>query len=145
MGTFANIVCKTVGAAGMSLAVYDAYSVGKATSSRTSQKVMAEHLTDVYTSERTLTTESPVNKALQSKVSKMRSNNALIPMAGKVKGFVGGTLNSLADNIIPVACATLAITTKGLCSKLGALGVAGWGVLTVLKEGFGVGKQTPMN
>ena len=145
MGTFANIVCKTVGVAGMSMAVYDAYSVGKATSARTSQKVMADHITDVYSSERTLTTESPVNNAIQSKVADFRSNNAIVPIVGKVKGFFGGILKSLADNLIPVSCAALALTTKGMLSKLGAIGVAACGLLTILKEGFGVGKQTPMN
>ena len=145
MGTFANIVCKTVGAAGMGAVIYDAYSVGKATSSRTAQKVAADHYLDVYTSKRTLSTESPVNNAIQTKVADMRSNNPIIPIAGKVKGFISGTLSSLADNILPVSFAALAITTKGFFSKLGACGVAACGLMMVLKEGFGVGKQNPMN
>ena len=61
------------------------------------------------------------------------------------KGFTKGFLNTLGNNLIPVAFSALAIATKGTMSKIGAWGVAGYGVFTVLKEGFGLGKNTPVD
>lgn len=92
-----------------------------------------------------MSTESPVNNAIQGKVADMRENNPIIPLYGKVKGFCSGVLTSLGNNLLPVSCAALALTTKGFFSKLGAIGLAGCGLLTVLKEGFGLGKRTPMD
>ena len=54
-------------------------------------------------------------------------------------------LNTLGNNLIPVAFSALALATKGTMSKIGAWGVAGYGVFTVLKEGFGLGKNTPVD
>ncbi len=145
MGIVSTIVCKTAGIAGMSAVVYDAFSVGRASSSRISQQVTADHFERVHTSRRTLSTESPVNGAIQGKIADMRENNPIIPIYGKVKGFCSGVLNSLGNNLLPVSFAALALTTKGFFSKLGAAGLAACGLLTVLKEGFGLGKQTPMD
>ena len=56
-----------------------------------------------------------------------------------------GFLNTLGNNLIPVAFSSLALATKGTMSKIGAWGVAGYGLFTVLKEGFGLGKNTPVH
>ena len=59
--------------------------------------------------------------------------------------FTKGFLNTLGNNLIPVAFSSLALATKGTMSKIGAWGVAGYGLFTVLKEGFGLGKNTPVD
>ena len=145
MGAISNIVCKTVGIAGMSAVAYDAYSVAKKNSSRVSQMETADHFEKVVMSTRTMDNESPVGRAVQKKVAELRMNNPLFSAFGTAKGFVSGFLSTLGNNIIPVACAGLAIGTKGFFSKVGALGVAGYGALMVLKDGFGVGKSTPVD
>ncbi len=145
MGIVSTIVCKTAGIAGMSAVVYDAFSVGRASSSRISQQVNADHFERIHTSRRTLSTESPVNNAIQGKIADMRENNPIIPIYGKIKGFCTGALTSLGDNLLTVSCAALALTTKGFFSKLGAIGLAACGLFTVMKEGFGLSKQTPMD
>ena len=144
MGMVSNIVCKTVGIAGMSAVAYDAYSVAKKNSARVSQMETADHFEKVVMSTRTMDNESYVGNAMQKKVADLRMNNPLFSAFGSAKGFVNGFLGTLGSNIIPVACAGLAIGTKGFFSKVGAIGVAGYGALMVLRDGFGMGKNFPV-
>ena len=145
MGIVSNVVCKTVGLAGMGAVLYDAYTIGKEQSYRTSQKVSADFFESVYAAQRTQTNESHVTNAMQNKVADLRLRNPLIPMFGRVKGFFEGALDSLGNNVVPVIFAATALLTKGFMSKLGAWGLAGCGVYTILKEGFGIGKNAPMD
>ena len=145
MGMVSNIVCKTVGIAGMSAVLYDSYSVAKKNSIRVAQMDNADHFEKVHASTRTLSGESSVNSAMQKKVAEMRMDNPLFSIMGNVKGFAKGFLNTLGNNLIPVAFSALALATKGTMSKLGAWGVAGYGLFTIAKEGFGLDKQTPMD
>lgn len=143
MSKWQNFVCKSVGTVGMSLALYDAYKLASKKSDRMVLQDTANHYSDTYFSSRTLSTESEINSALQNKVRDMRMKNPVLPIISKIKGFIIGGLESLANNFIPVAFSTLALTTKGLLSKIGAWGVAIWGAITLLREGFGLGKNTP--
>ena len=145
MGTIANIACKTVGVAGMSAVLYDAYSLGKQNSKRNLQKVNADHFEKVIADTRTMSSESAMTGAMQKKIANFRMNNPLISAFGSVGGFISGALNSLGDNIIPTTFASIALATKGKLSKLGAFGAIGYGIYTVLKEGFGVSKQSPLD
>ena len=145
MGMVSNIVCKTVGIAGMSAVLYDSYSVAKKNSIRIAQMDNADHFEKVHASTRTLSGESSVNSAMQKKVAEMRMDNPLFSIMGNIKGFAKGFLNTLGNNLIPVAFSALALATKGTMSKIGAWGVAGYGLFTIAKEGFGLGKQTPMD
>ncbi len=145
MGTIANIACKTIGVAGMSAVLYDAYSLGKQNSQRNLQKVNADHFEKVIADTRTMSSESAMTGAMQKKIANFRMNNPLISAFGSVGGFISGALNSLGDNIIPTAFASIALATKGKLSKLGAFGTIGYGIYTVLKEGFGVSKQSPLD
>lgn len=145
MRTFTKILCRTTGIAGMSLALYDAYSNGQAKSRKIQQQVVADHFEKVHSSSRTLTNVSPVNSAMQGKIADLRQNNPIIPVYGKVKGFLKGALSSLGDNIFPIAFSALAIAAKGAMAKVGAIGAVVCGLFNVLKEGFGIGKTTPMD
>ena len=145
MGIMANIVCKTVGIAGMSAVLYDAYKVGNRRSRCGAAKASVDHFEKVVDAKRTINDESYVTNALQGKVADLRMNNPVIPVAGKIKGFITGVLQSLGNNIIPVALSSLALATKGFFSKLGAWGLAGYGLVKILQEGFGVGKKTPID
>ena len=143
MSIISTVLCKTAGIAGMSAALYDAYSVGNANSKRYSNLNNADYFEKIHTAQRTLSSESPTNNAIQKKVANLRYNNPIVPAYGKIKGFIDGTLKSLGDNLIPISFAALALATKGFYSKLGAWGVVGCGVFTALREGFGLGKTSP--
>lgn len=145
MGMMANIVCKTAGVAGMSAILYDAYSVGKIESKRVSEDMEAEHYLKIHESTRTLSTESEVQNAIQKKVADFRMNTPFISAAGSVKGFAKGFFDSLGENIIPAACASVALAAKGVAAKIGAWGLAAYGLYIVAKEGFGFTKKSPMD
>ena len=140
MGMMAKIVCKTVGIAGLSAAAYDACTVGKHHSAVGAKQASGNLYADVYQDSRTLSSESHIANGIQSKVADLRLNNPIIPIAGKIKGFIRGAFNSMGDNIILVSSAALALGAKGFFSKLGAWGVAGFGLFKILKDGFGIGK-----
>lgn len=145
MGIMANIVCKTVGIAGMSAVLYDGYSLAKENSKRVAANDEADRFIKIHADTRTLTTESPINSAMQKKLADMRMNTPFFSAISSVKGFVGGFLNSLADNIVPVSCASIALAAKGLTAKIGAWGLAAYGLYVVAKEGFGFTKKSPMD
>lgn len=145
MGIVSTVLCKTAGAAGISAALYDAYSHAKLESKRTSQNMTADYFEHIHAAKRTSTRENHVNTALQNKVADLRMNNPIVPFAGRVGGFVKGALHSLGNNILPVSFAALALGAKGFFAKLGAFGTAGTLIYTLLKEGFGIGKSTPID
>ena len=138
-----NFICKTMGVTGMSIALYDAYSLACKKSDRVALTDNADHYADAYFSTRTLNTESEFNGAMQNKIRNMRMNNPIIPVFGKVKGFIVGGLESLSNNFIPIIFSAFALAGKGMLSKIGACGVGIYSVITVLREGFGFGKPRP--
>ena len=145
MGIMANIVCKTVGIAALSAVGYDAYKVGNRYSKNGAKREMADTFVHAYDAQRTASNESHVTNEMQSKVAELRMNNPIIPLYGRLKGFCTGALHSLGDNIIPVACASLAIAAKGFFAKAGAWGLGIYGGFKVLHDGFGIGKKTPVD
>ncbi len=145
MGIVGKIVCKTIGAAGISAVLYDAVSRSKVQSKRTSQMFEADFFEKVHADTRTLSTESPLSSAMQKKVANMRMNNPLVSIAGKTKGSISGFFNSLGDNLVPAATASLALAGKGFWSKLGAWGTAGYGLFVIAREGFGLSKKSPID
>ncbi len=145
MGMMANIVCKTAGVAGMSALLYDAYSVGKVESKRVSEDMEADHYLKIHANTRTLSNESEVQNAIQKKVANFRMNTPFISAAGSIKGFTKGFFNSLGENIIPAAFASIALAAKGITAKIGAWGLAAYGLYIVAKEGFGFTKKSPMD
>lgn len=145
MNTFGKIVCKTVGVAGMSAVLYDAYSVGKAQSRRTSQASEADFFEKVHANTRTTTNESPIAGAMQKKVANMRMNNPLISLSGRCKGAFSGFFGSLGDNLFPAITASMALAGKGIFAKIGAWGTAGYALFVIAKEGFGFSKNSPVD
>lgn len=144
MVSLSNIVCKTVGVAGMSAALYDACCLSKAYSTRVTQQTNADYYERIYADTRHSTNESPITNAMQKKVAKLRMNNPFVSAFGSIKGYISGFFSSLGDNIIPVFFVSLALAGKGAFAKIGAWGVAACGLLTLLKEGFGATKKSPI-
>ena len=145
MVNFANIVCKTVGIAGLSAVTYDAYAMAKHHSSAVSSEMSADVFEKAIAAQRSNSTASHVTGAMQQKVADLRMKNPIVPIVGKVKGFIQGFLSSLGDNIIPITLSAVALGTKGFLQKAGAWGLGIYGVYQLAKEGFGLGKTTPVD
>ena len=145
MVRMANIICKTVGIAGMSAAVYDAYGMAKHHSAVGAHELSTDVYEKAIAAQRSNASESYVTGAMQKKVADMRMKNPLIPMVGKFKGFTEGFISSLGDNIIPITLSAVALATKGFTQKAGAWGLGIYGVYQVAKEGFGLGKNSAID
>ena len=145
MVSVANIVCKTVGIAGMSAAVYDAYALAQHHSSAGALESSADVYEKAVAAERSNTGASYVTGAMQNKIANLRMNNPIVPIFGKVKGFATGFISSLGDNIIPISLSAVALATKGFMQKCGAWGLGIYGVYQIAKEGFGLGKSSAVD
>lgn len=140
-----KIICKTIGVAGVSAVLYDAYSVGRAVCMNTGQSISADSFESVISAKRTTSEVSPVTSTMQKELSRLRMDNPIIPAYGRTKGFVKGFFSSLGNNLVPTIFSVMALAGKNAWSKIGAWGLAGYGLYKVIKEGFGVGKHTPVD
>ena len=140
-----KIICKTIGVAGVSSILYDAYNVGRAVCINTGQSVSADTFESIVSAERTTSEVSPVTSTMQKELSKLRMDNPIVPAYGRVKGFIKGSFISLGNNLVPTIFSVMALAGKNAWSKIGAWGLAGFGLYKVVKEGFGIGKNTPID
>ena len=145
MGFMTNLACKAIGIAGISAVAYDAYTVGKSKSKKIALTTQADTFQSIVAAERTTSNVSPLTGAMQRKVADLRMSNPLVPLYGRIKGFFKGFFNSIGDNFVLAGFASMALAGKGFWGKLGALGSAGFVGFKILKEGFGVGKKSPMD
>lgn len=144
MRTITKIACRTVGTAGVGLALYDAWRVGTLYSKNCSQSSQAKFLEKAYFDSRNIEDVSYISNDLRQKTFDMRTNNPLPSTWGKIKGFFQGGFNSLGNNLLTIACSSMALLSKGLLAKIGAVGVLLKIGYDILHNGFGVGKENPM-
>lgn len=140
-----KIVCRTLGTAGMGIALYDAVNVANQYSKNGAQKESAKYLEKAYFDSRTTDTVSYSNKAIQEKVFDLRAKNPLPSIWGRIKGASQGTLYSLGNSLFVIASSAMALLGKGAFAKAGAIGVALSACYNVLRSGFGLGKHHPMD
>lgn len=145
MVSLGSVVCKTIGVAGMGMALYDGVNVSKAMARKQAQYVTANWLENAYYDSRTLDHISSSSNAMRKKVFDLRTANPIPPLVGKVKGGVKGFFYGLGVNLPAILCGSIAILAKGTMAKLGAAGVALSVLYKIARDGFGLGKQHPMN
>lgn len=145
MVSIANIVCKAVGVAGLAAVTYDAYGMAQHHSSALAAEMTADTFEKAVAAERSNSTASYTTGAMQKKVADLRMKNPIIPIYGKVKGFIEGFITSLGDNVIPVILSSAALAAKGKIQKAGAWGLGIFGLYQIAKEGFGLGKTAPVD
>ena len=139
-----KIICRTLGTAGMGLAVYNATKIGNHFAKVESEKTQARYLEKVYYNSRTLDEMNYVHNTIQNKISERRLHNPFPAIWGSIKGFCGGSLDSLAHSLPVIACSSMALLSKGWIAKAGAIGLGVISCFEVLRNGFGLGKQHPM-
>ena len=145
MSVISNLVCKTVGIAGLSAVTYDAYAMAQHHSAATAAEMTADTFEKVVAAERSNSSASYTAGAMQNKVADLRMKNPIVPIYGKIKGFVEGFISTLGDNVIPIILSSVALAAKGGLQKAGAWGVGIFGLYQVAKEGFGLGKTAPID
>ena len=145
MVNIANIVCKTAGIAGLTAVTYDALAMAKHHSAASAAELSADTFESAIAAQRSNSSASHLTGAMQNKVAEFRMKNPIVPIFGKIKGYIQGFLSSLGDNIIPVTFSAVALGTKGKLQKAGAWGLGIFGVYQIAKEGFGLGKTAPVD
>lgn len=144
MVSLGQIVCKTVGIGGAGLALYDAVQISKLQSRNCAHSTTANYLEDIYYNSRTIDNVSVNQNNIRKKTFDAMAKLSLPTLWGKIKGACQGFIYSLSNSLPLVACSALAILGKKTLSKIGAIGVGGCLLYSVLRNGFGVGKQHPM-
>ena len=129
----------------MGLALYDAIKVGGQTSRNRGEEAQGKYLEKAYFESRTTDNFSYVSNGLREKTFDIRSRLPFASLWGKVKGAFEGGLYSLGTNIFTVACSAFALLSKGAFAKIGSAGVGLALLYDILRNGFGVGKQHPMD
>ena len=145
MNLAAKIVCKTLGTAGMGLALYDASKRCSISARRGAQYQQAKYLENAYFSARTIDTASHSSNELRQKTLDLRTRNPLPALWGKIKGGFNGIIRGLGDRLPIVACSSIALLGKGNIAKFGAIGTVLTVCYDIARNGFGIGKQTPMS
>ncbi len=144
MNVFTKIACRTIGAAGMGLACYDAVKISKQFSQIGSDHAQERYLENVYYSSRTLDNVSYTTNALREKTFNLRSRSPIPGTYGKIKGGFQGFMYGLANKLPIIICSAFAILGKNFLAKAGAIGVGAIALFKILREGFGLGKNNPM-
>ena len=123
MNMITKIACRTIGTAGMGLALYDAYRVGQQYSRAGAENQQAKYLEKAYFDSRSIDNTSFVSNNLRKKTFELRSNNPIPAIWGRIKGACKGASEALGANLITVGCSALALISKGFMAKVGAVGV----------------------
>ncbi len=145
MRMLTKIACRTIGTIGMGMSLYNAARVGNQFSRNEAQRIQGEYLERAYFDSRTIDNVSFTDNAIRQKTFDLRSKNPFPAIWGRIKGWSQGTVKALGDSLPVVACSALALVSKGLFAKVGAIGVALCACYSIARNGFGLGKQHPMN
>jgi hypothetical protein len=145
MKTVTKIACRLIGAVSIGSALYDATRVSKQYGKNYSQIQQQNYLERTYFNSRTLDSTSYTGNAIRKKVSDIEMNNPIPSTWGKIKGKTKGFFYGLSNNLPIIACGSLALLGKNFWAKFGAIGSALCFLYTVLRQGFGLGKNHPMD
>lgn len=134
-----------MGTVGMGIALYDASRIAGQFARNGGQNTQAKYLESAYFNSRNTDDVSYISNDIRKKTFDLRTRNPLPSLWGKIKGGVQGATYGLGNNLFTVACSALAILSKGALAKIGAIGVCLGVCYNIARNGFGFGKQHPMN
>ena len=140
-----RIICRTVGVAGMGVALADSFKIAKHYSGIGREHAQEEYLQNAYFKTRTTDQVSYSSKAIGEKAFDLRTKNPLPGIGGSAGGYFKGLTYGLGNYLPVIVCSTFALVSKKWPAKLGAVGTAACLLYNVVRQGFGVGKQNPMN
>ena len=138
-------VCRTIGAAGMGVALFDAVKVASQFSRNEAQNQQQKYLEKIYYDSRTIDSVSFSNNAIRKGTFDLRTQNPIPSWYGKLKGGFQGFFYGLGNFLPTIVCSTVALLSKGSLAKWGAAGTAITLCYNVARNGFGLGKHHPMD
>lgn len=144
MNIASKIVCRTVGAAGMYIALSDSCKIAKQYSAIGGEHAQEGYLEKAYYKTRTTDKVSYTQKNIGEKAFEMRTKNPLPSIFGGIEGGFKGLMYGLGNYLPAIIFSTIALVSKKWPAKIGALGVAATIIYNIARSGFGVGKRNPM-
>jgi hypothetical protein len=145
MNLAGKIICKSIGVAGMIVPLRDAVKISRQYAEIGSEHAQEHHMEKAYYSSRTLDKVSYNDDLIREKTFELRSKSPIPSIFGKIGGGFKGFMYGLANSLPLVICSAFAILGKNFLSLAGAIGIGAIAVYKVLREGFGLGKNNPMN
>lgn len=145
MNIVPRIICRAIGAAGLGVAVYDSAKTAKYFSEVGSEHAQEHYLEHAYFNSRTTDKFSYTSNALREKTFELRSKNPIPAIYGKIKGGFQGLMYGLGNYLPVVVCSTLALVCKNWAAKAGAIGLGIAAIYRVARDGYGFGKNNPMD
>ena len=145
MNTLTKITCRTIGTVGIGLALYNSTRICNQFARNKAIVAQEKYLSKAYFDSRTIDSVNFNKNNIRKKTFDLRTKNPLPALWGKITGGVNGFLYGLGDNLPLIASGALAILGKNIAAKIGAAGVGLGTCYIILREGFGLGKQHPMN
>lgn len=145
MKVISKIAYRTIGTAGMGVALYDASQLCGLYAKNGAKHEQEKYLESAYFNSRTTDTVSHSSNAIRQKTFDLRTKNPLPALWGKIKGGASGVFYALGNNLPIIACSSAAILSKGKLAKFGAIGAALCICYNVARNGFGLGRQNPMD
>jgi hypothetical protein len=145
MKTITKVACRLIGAASIGSALYDSARVSNLYGKHQSEISQANYLERTYFNSRTLDSTSYTENAIRKKTYDLEANNPIPSVWGKIKGKTKGFFYGLSNNLPLIVCGSMALLGKNLVAKLGVLGSALCVAYTILRQGFGLGKNHPMD
>lgn len=145
MKAITRIACRTLGTAGMGVALYDAAQLCSLYSKNGSKNAQEKYLEGAYFNSRTTDSVSHSSNALREKTFELRTQNPLPALWGKIKGGFNGIIYALGNNLPIIASSSAALLGKGKLAKFGAIGTALCVGYNIARNGFGLGRQNPID
>jgi len=144
MNLVSKIACRTIGTAGMGIALYEASRTSSYFAKTGKNAAQANYLYNAYYNARTLDDVSYTSNNIQEKTFDVRTRLHLPAIIGQIKGGIGGFLYGLGNSLPIIGCSALALVCKNWLAKAGAIGIALGFCYKIARNGFGLGKQNPM-
>ena len=127
------------------MACIDSHKVANQYAEIGSDHAQEKYLEKAYYNSRTIDKVSPSSSIISEKVFEKRTKNPLPSIFGKINGRMQGFMYGMSNWLPVIACSALAILGKNFVAKAGAIGIGALATFKILREGFGLGKNNPMN
>ncbi len=140
-----NYIAKGVGITALGVTAYDAHVMGKIKADSYSASCDADAMTRTFNNTQYLSNPSMTTDAVKKELFRFEAESNFRNFVNSGIGYFTGVGSMLVRDSVLVAGSLMAIMTKGMTSKLSAIGLACYAGISFLKDGLGLGQHDPLN
>lgn len=142
---YGKYLARGAGAAALYFIARDAHNFGKIKSDVEVQSKNAKAAQYYLNNTMSLDKPSRISTDLQNGVYKLELNDGFRGFVNSIIGYFKGAATTLIANVVPLGLSlTALLAKKRVLAKGSAIGLGIYGIYTLLKDGFGVGKTRPL-